>query len=91
MLAIFLKKTAKASTYSEALKTMKQNPLMGGNDDLFIKREDEFIPSVDSFWKFKGNPSSHTVSITLPREIQKKNIYVSLTIDKQLPGYGTSF
>merc|ERR1711942_604875 len=29
-----------------------------GNADLFVKREDEFIPSVDNFWKFKGNPSA---------------------------------
>lgn len=61
MMAIFLKKTSNAKTYSDALKSMKQNPVMGGNADLFIKREDEFIPSVDSFWKFKGNPSTHTV------------------------------
>lgn len=89
MLATFLKKTANAKTYSEALKSMKQNPVMDSNADLFIKREDEFIPSVDSFWKFKGNPSSHTVSISLPREIQK-DIDVSSTMDKHLPGHGTS-
>lgn len=70
MMAIFLRKSGNARTYTEALKTMKQNPVLEGNADLFIKREDEFIPSVDNFWKFKGNPSAHTVK-TINKWFQK--------------------